>query len=60
MNHSLRRLLSCYDLPRPVDWTAVFKRQAPLVVEIGFGLGEILCRNALANPGSDYVGIELH
>lgn len=31
-----------------------------LNVEIGFGLGEILCKNALDFPEKDFVGIEMH
>jgi len=33
---------------------------APLVLEIGFGNGESLAAMAAENPGSDYIGIEVH
>lgn len=48
-----------YDqIARPVDWKKQFGREAPLEVEIGFGMGEFLIRMAHANPHCDYVGIE--
>lgn len=37
-----------------------FGRQAPLVLEIGFGDGESLVAMAQANPDIDYLGIEVH
>jgi tRNA (guanine-N7-)-methyltransferase len=42
------------------DWDAVFGRSAPRCLEIGFGTGELLASLAAANPGVDYVGIEVH
>ena len=39
---------------------AVFGRQAPVVLEIGFGNGETLVAQAAANPEKDFVGIEVH
>jgi tRNA (guanine-N7-)-methyltransferase len=42
------------DLPR------LFGRVAPVVVEIGFGMGETTTRIAAENPGTDYLGIEVH
>lgn len=48
-----------YDqIKRPVDWREQFGREAPLEVEIGFGMGEFLIRMAKVNPHCDYVGIE--
>jgi tRNA (guanine-N7-)-methyltransferase len=40
-------------------WAGVFGRQAPLDLEIGFGNGERLHRQSLAEPGRDLVGVEL-
>jgi len=37
-----------------------FDRQAPLIVEIGFGNGESLAAMAAASPETDYIGIEVH
>ncbi|HPB68114.1 MAG TPA: hypothetical protein PLT76_03185 [Candidatus Omnitrophota bacterium] len=48
-----------YQHPRPIDWTAQFNRQAPLDLEIGFGLGEFLLSQSRGAPERNYVGIEL-
>lgn len=37
-----------------------FGRQAPLIVEIGFGNGDSLAAMAQANPDLNYLGIEVH
>jgi tRNA (guanine-N7-)-methyltransferase len=50
----------CLDPRKPVDFTEVFQRQAPLIVEIGFGNGDSLAEMAQANPQFDYIGIEVH
>ena len=44
----------------PLDPGAVFGRRAPLVVEIGFGRGDVLLDAATARPDRDHVGIEVH
>jgi len=44
----------------PLDLTQLFGRDAPRVLDIGFGDGEALVTNALNNPGADYLGIEVH
>ena len=46
--------------PEPVDLRAAFGRTAPVVAEIGFGMGETTARIAAANPGNDYLAIEVH
>lgn len=38
----------------------VFGRQAPLVVEVGFGMGDSLLAMAIAEPEKDFIGIEVH
>ncbi|MCK9563261.1 MAG: tRNA (guanosine(46)-N7)-methyltransferase TrmB [Bacteroidales bacterium] len=43
-----------------VDWAAVFGRRAPVVLEIGFGMGDSLLAMAQAEPDKDFVGIEVH
>jgi tRNA (guanine-N7-)-methyltransferase len=45
--------------PWPLDWAAEFERAAPLALEIGFGNGEFLEREARARPWRNHVGIEL-
>lgn len=37
-----------------------FGRSAPLVLEIGFGMGQSLLEQAQAHPETDFVGIEVH
>jgi tRNA (guanine-N7-)-methyltransferase len=46
--------------PEPLDLRQVFGRSAPVVVEVGFGMGETTARIAAENPGTDYLGIEVH
>jgi tRNA (guanine-N7-)-methyltransferase len=42
------------------DFTDVFGRTAPLIMEIGFGNGDSLASMAAVNPDIDYIGIEVH
>ena len=42
------------------DWDAHFGRQAPRVLEIGFGMGGATAAVAAAQPGTDFIGIEVH
>lgn len=42
------------------DQQAIFGRQAPLTVEIGFGMGSSLIQMAEAAPERDFIGIEIH
>jgi tRNA (guanine-N7-)-methyltransferase len=44
----------------PLDRLALFGREAPLVVEIGFGMGQATAAIAAAAPGTDFLGIEVH
>jgi len=44
----------------PLDFAALFGRAAPVVVEIGFGMGETTARIAAENPGTDFLAIEVH
>jgi tRNA (guanine-N7-)-methyltransferase len=43
-----------------IDFAAVFGRTAPVVAEIGFGMGETTSIIAAANPAQDYLAIEVH
>ena len=43
-----------------LDLKSVFGRNAPKVLEIGFGMGETTARIALENPEFDYLGVEVH
>lgn len=44
----------------PFDFSKVFNRQAPLVLEIGFGMGKSLVEMAKNAPEKDFIGIEVH
>ncbi|MDR0782116.1 MAG: tRNA (guanosine(46)-N7)-methyltransferase TrmB [Pseudomonadales bacterium] len=44
----------------PLDQQQAFGRLAPLVLEIGFGMGQSLIAMAKAHPGWDYIGVEVH
>lgn len=43
-----------------LDMDKLFKRSAPRVLEIGFGMGDSLADEAIAHPQIDYLGIEVH
>jgi tRNA (guanine-N7-)-methyltransferase len=52
-----------YALPfatQPLDYRASFGRDAPTVLEIGFGMGDATAQIAAALPGTDFIGIEVH
>ncbi len=38
----------------------IFGRDAPLVLEVGFGMGDSLLRMAIAEPDKNFIGIEVH
>jgi tRNA (guanine-N7-)-methyltransferase len=44
----------------PLDLTGLFGRDAPRVLEIGFGMGDSTAAMAAADPGRDYLAIEVH
>jgi tRNA (guanine-N7-)-methyltransferase len=56
---SLQPFIPWKEDERPINWRRKFARTADLEVEIGFGLGDFLVRQALASPHKDFVGIEL-
>ena len=43
-----------------LDLDTLFGRQAPRILEIGFGMGDALAEMAQAHPDTDYLGIEVH
>jgi tRNA (guanine-N7-)-methyltransferase len=47
-------------VPAPIEFAQVFGRVAPVVLEIGCGMGETTAAIAAAHPATDYVGIEVH
>jgi tRNA (guanine-N7-)-methyltransferase len=56
---SLAPLVCWRSSPRPLDLGTLFGRQAPVVLEIGFGNGEFLVRTASAEREKDFLGIDL-
>ena len=46
--------------PECVDFAAIFGRIAPVILEIGFGMGETTAAIAAANPHHDFLGLEVH
>lgn len=62
-HEALRSLLPRYGIAyadRPLDLAAAFGRPAPVVLEIGCGMGETTVAIAEANPGMNYLGLEVH
>ena len=47
-------------LPQAMDWPLAFGRDAPRVLEIGFGMGDATAQIAAALPGTDFIGVEVH
>ncbi len=58
-NPSLKSLILWQKAKRPINWRERFRRETILEVEIGFGYGEFLVRQAQAHPERDFVGLEL-
>ena len=46
--------------PGPLAFASFFERVAPVILEIGFGMGETTAAIAAANPQNDFVGLEVH
>jgi tRNA (guanine-N7-)-methyltransferase len=60
---ALEELFPKYGIPfstGPIDPRTIFGRSAPLVVEIGSGMGETTAEIASANPQTDFIAIEVH
>lgn len=57
------RLLERYGVTysgTPLDFDRLFGRQAPRILEIGFGMGETTAEIAAKHPQIDYLGLEVH
>ena len=60
--HALDTLAADWVLPwqtEVLDVVALFGREAPTVLEIGFGMGETTAAIALANPDTNYLCLEV-
>ncbi|MFN0314673.1 MAG: tRNA (guanosine(46)-N7)-methyltransferase TrmB [Burkholderiales bacterium] len=56
--HAPQFLLSFEEAP--LDFPVVFGRTAPVVLEIGCGMGETTAKIASLHPETDYLGVEVH
>jgi tRNA (guanine-N7-)-methyltransferase len=45
---------------QPWDFAQCFGRRAPLVLEVGFGMGDATATIARAQPDTDFLGVEVH
>ena len=57
------RLMPVFGLPyreQALDYPQVFGRQAPVVLEIGFGMGDTTAEIAAAAPDVDFIAIDVH
>lgn len=60
---ALSRLYEQYAVPVEqgmLNFTELFGRKAPVIMEIGFGMGQALVAMAKAKPDHDFIGIEVH
>ncbi|MFZ2301375.1 MAG: tRNA (guanosine(46)-N7)-methyltransferase TrmB [Gallionella sp.] len=56
-------LLPRFGIPytaQPLDLSQAFGRDAPKILEIGFGMGDSTATIALAHPENDYLALEVH
>ena len=60
---ALATLMPIYGIPfeeRTLDFLKIFGRDAPRILDIGFGNGEGLFNLAVNHPKMDYLGVEVH
>ena len=59
---ALERLMGIWAIPyapKLLDPAAAFERDAPTILEIGFGMGETTEKIALARPDDNFLGVEV-
>lgn len=44
----------------PFDFARMFGNDRPVILEIGYGMGDSLAQNALSRPDENFLGIEVH
>jgi tRNA (guanine-N7-)-methyltransferase len=54
------RFVLPYEPAQPIDPAPLFGRQAPVVLEIGFGMGDATAKIAQTLPDHDFIGCEVH
>jgi tRNA (guanine-N7-)-methyltransferase len=52
--------LNSHTLPWHTDWNTIFDREAPLILEIGFGFGHFLDYLQAIYPDHNIIGVEVH
>ncbi|MBB6034432.1 tRNA (guanine-N7-)-methyltransferase [Phytomonospora endophytica] len=57
---ALARLLPVYGVDESFEAATAFGRSAPLILEIGSGMGQATAEMAAADPGRDYLAVEVH
>lgn len=60
---ALTLLSKDYVLPyslEPINWENTFKNSAPLILEIGFGMGSSTAHIACAQPDKNFIATEVH
>ena len=60
---AVAELMPRYGVPfreAPVEYAQLFGRRAPVIAEIGFGMGETTATIAASHPENDYLAIEVH
>ncbi len=60
---AIRELGPAYCLPfarETLDYAKTFGRTAPVILEIGFGMGETTATIAESRPELDFIGVEVH
>jgi tRNA (guanine-N7-)-methyltransferase len=60
---ALKTLAPRFVIPYAPEWldlNAIFQRNAPKILEIGFGMGDATARIAKNQPGIDFLGVEVH
>jgi tRNA (guanine-N7-)-methyltransferase len=56
----LEKITTALYLPWPAPWAEIFGREAPLLIEIGFGSGVSLINLAQTRPYANILGVEIH
>jgi tRNA (guanine-N7-)-methyltransferase len=48
------------ELPKPVDWSAIFGNDNPLALEIGCGIGDFIVKTAADYPDWNFIAIDFY
>lgn len=60
---ALEALMPIWGVPMgqdPIDLPTIFGRRAPVVLEVGFGMGETTLAMAVADPARDVLAVDVH